>query len=146
MLLGIAGLTLGLLMMWQSWEMIDPAWHTDAARGAWFNHLPPLLRTVLMLGLGALLLVVGVVNVWVVVHRSSALVVDAQGITAMRVLQSRIIVPWREIARLEEGKGRLLIHRSKAKPLIIGYDWFDAAPAELRAMIEGRWRESKQSR
>jgi hypothetical protein len=141
--LGFAGLALGALMMWQSWDMLDPSWHTDAARGAWFNYLPPLLRTALILGLGALLFLIGVVHVWVVARRAPALVVDAEGVVALRVLQSRIKVPWREITSLEESKGRLLLHRSKARPLVIGYDWFDAAPAELRTTIEGRWQESK---
>jgi Bacterial PH domain len=60
-----------------------------------------------------------------------ALIVDPEGITALRVLQSRITVPWREITRVEEGKGRLLLHRSRPKPLDLGYDWFDAAPEQL---------------
>lgn len=45
---------------------------------------------------------------------------------------------------MEDGKGRLLLCRAKSKPLVIGYDWFDAAPAELRAVVEGRLQESKR--
>jgi Bacterial PH domain len=144
--LGLAGIVLGLLMVWQSWDMLDPAWHTEASRAAWFNYLPPLLRIVFMFGVGALLFVIGVANVWVVVWGSPALIIDADGVTALRVLQRRLTVPWREITRMEEDNGRLRLHRSSGKPLVVGYDWFDASPEGIRSVVEERWLESKQGR
>lgn len=140
LILGFAGLILGPLMVWQSWNMLDPAWHTEASRGTWFNHVPPLLRAAFMLGAGALLSVIGVINIWVVLRRSPALIIDEEGVTTLRVLQRQFKVSWREVTHMEEGKGRLLVHRSSGKPLVIGYDWFDAAPAELQAAMERQWR------
>ena len=145
LILGLAGIALGPLMVWQSWDMLDPAWHTEASRGAWFNHVPPLLRTAFMLCAGLLLLAIGCVNVWVVLRRSPALILDAEGLTAARVLQRRLTVPWLDITRIEEGKARLLLHRQSAKPLVIGYDWFDASPAELRTAVEEQWRARRKS-
>ena len=55
-ILGVAGLCLGLLMLWQSKDMLDPAWHTEVS-GAWMNYLPPVPRALLMFGLGVILLV-----------------------------------------------------------------------------------------
>jgi hypothetical protein len=74
-ILGIAGLCLGLLMIWQSKDMFDPAWHAEASRGAWMNYLPPILRAVLMLGLGVVLFVIGVADLWFVLRRRPALIV-----------------------------------------------------------------------
>lgn len=88
--LGIARLALGALMMWQSW--VDPAWHTESSRGAWFNFLPPF-RSAFMFAVGALLFVIGATNVWVVVRRAPALIVEAEGLTVLRVLQRRLTIP-----------------------------------------------------
>lgn len=144
LILGTAGLLLGPLMIWESWDMLDPAWHTEASRGGWFNYLPPALRTLLMAGLGILLLVIAIANVWVVVRRKPALILDAAGLTSLRLLQWRLIVPWHEIVRVEEGKTNLLLHRADAKPLVIGYDWLDAGPQEIRSAVETYWRNRSQ--
>ena len=146
LILGFAGLILGPLMMWQASDMLDPAWHTEASRGAWFNYLPPVLRAALMLGLGILLLGIGVAHVWVVARRSPALILHAAGITSLRVLQRRLTVPWHEITRLEEGKARLLLHRRNGNPLVIGYDWFDASPTAIRSAVGDRWRARNRNR
>lgn len=58
-ILGVAGLCLGFLMIWQSKGMLDPAWHTEASRGMWMNYLPPTLRTLFMFDLGSTLLAIG---------------------------------------------------------------------------------------
>jgi hypothetical protein len=59
------------------------------------------------------------------------------------VLQARVRVPWREIARPTEGKGWLRLERADKAPLFIGYDWLDATPREIRAALEALWRARK---
>jgi hypothetical protein len=139
-ILGVAGLCLGLLMIWQSKEMLDPAWHTEASRGMWMNYLPPAPRTLLMFGLGSTLLAIGLADLWVVLRRKPALIVDAIGLTNLPILQRRRLVPWRDITRIEGGKASLLLHRANKKPLVIGYDWFDGTPEEIKSAIERQWR------
>lgn len=139
-ILGIAGLCLGLLMIWQSKVMLDPAWHTEASRGMWMNYLPPALRTLFMFGLGLTLLAIGLADLWVVLRRKPALIVDAMGLTNLPILQRRRLVPWRDITRIEDGKASLLLHRANKKPLVIGFDWFDGTPEEIKSVIERRWR------
>lgn len=48
--------------------------------------------------------------------------------------------PWRDITRIEDGKASLLLHRANKKPLVIGYDWFDGTPEEIKSAIERQWR------
>ena len=144
LLLGGAGVGLGLLVLSQSPQMLDPAWHTEASRGAWLNAVPPALRVAFMLSVGAVLVVSGAANVWVVLRRSAALILDAEGVTHLPVLQRRVTTPWLEITRLEQRKGRLLLHRLRRGPLVIGYDWFEAAPRELRAAVEAHWRAAHE--
>ena len=81
-ILGVAGLCLGALMIAQSPEMLDPAWHTDASRGMWMNHLPPLVRTLLMFGMGSLLLVIGIANLFSQRSRSCSGVARCHGETS----------------------------------------------------------------
>jgi hypothetical protein len=102
LILGMAGVGLGLVVLSQSWGMLDPAWHTDAGR------LAQLCASGSsdVISVGALLLTIGIVNVWVVLQQSPALILDPERITALRVLQRRLTVPWREIMRIEHGKGR----------------------------------------
>ena len=145
-ILGIAGLCLGVLMIAQSPEMLDPAWHTEASRGMWMNHLPPLLRTLLMFGLGSLLLVIGIANLWAVMRRKPALIIDGTSLTTFPILQRRRIVPWRNIARIEDGKASLLLYRTTEKqPLVIGYDWLDGAAEQIKSAIEQQWRSNTQT-
>ena len=66
-------------MIWQSKVMLDPAWHTEASRGMWMNYLPPALRTLFMFGLGLTLLAIGLADLWVVLRRKPALIVDTDG-------------------------------------------------------------------
>lgn len=140
-ILGVAGLCLGLLMIWQSSDMLDPAWHTDASRQAWMNYLPPVLRTMLMFGLGVMLLVIGVANLWAVLRRRPALIVDENGITHCPILQGRRTTPWNDITHIADGNASLLLQRANKIPLVIGYDWFDGTQHEIKSAIEGQWRK-----
>ena len=144
-ILGIAGLCLGVLLIWQSKDMLDPAWHTEASRGAWMNYLPPALRTLFMFGLGSTLLAIGLADLWVVLRRKPALIVDAMGLTNLPILQRRRLVPWRDISRIEDGKASLLLHRANKKPLVIGYDWCDGTPEEIKSSIERQWRTARDA-
>jgi hypothetical protein len=44
-----------------------------------------------------------------------SLILDPVRITAFRVIQRRLTVPWRDITRIEQGTGRLVLHRKSAK-------------------------------
>jgi hypothetical protein len=144
-ILGVAGLCLGALMIGQSADMLDPAWHTEASRGVWMNHLPPLARMLLMFGLESLLLVIGIANLWAVMRRKPALIVDGGSLTTFPMLQQRRIVPWDDIVRIEDGNAGLLLHRTTDKtPLVIGYDWLDGCAEEIKSAIEKQWRSTRQ--
>jgi len=56
------------------------------------NYLPPLLRTLLMLGLGATLLVIGIADLWAVLRRRPALIVDESD-DALPILQGQRATP-----------------------------------------------------
>ena len=143
-ILGVAGLCLGLLMLWQSKDMLDPAWHTEVSRGAWMNYLPPVPRALLMFGLGVILLVIGIADLWVVLRRRPALIIETSGLTHFPILQRRRSVPWHEITRIDDGKAHLLLQQANKKPLVIGYDWFDGTPQEIKSAIERNWRSVSQ--
>jgi hypothetical protein len=144
--LEVAGACLGLLLIWQSRGMLDPAWHTEVSRGAWMNYLPPALRALLMFGLGIALLVIGVANLWVVLRRSPALIVEPNGLTHCPIFQRRWSPPWREFTGITDGKASLLLHRANQKPLVVGYDWFDGSPQEIKSSIERSWSEAREGR
>ena len=40
----------------------------------------------------------------------------------------------------ELGTQSLLLHRASKSPLVIGYDWFDGTPEEIKSAIERQWR------
>ena len=141
-ILGIVGLCLGLLMLWQSKDMLSPAWHTEVSRGAWMNYLHPVLRTLLMFSLGVTLLVIGIADLWVVLVRRPALIIEASGLIHCPILQRRRATPWHDITHIDDGKASLLLHRANTKPLVIGYDWFDGTPQEIKSAIERHWRSA----
>ena len=93
-----------------------------------------------MFGLGSTLLAIGLADLWVVLRRKPALIVDTEGLTNLPILQRRRLVPWRDISHIEDGKASLVLHRANKKPLIIGYDWFDGASEEIKSAIERQWR------
>ena len=82
-------------------------------------------RALLMFGLGIALLVIGVANLWVVLRRSPALIVEPNGLTHCPIFQRRWSAPWREFTGITDGMASLLLHRANQKPLVVGYDWFD---------------------
>jgi hypothetical protein len=139
LILGAAGAALGPLMLWQSWDMLDPGWHTEASRGAWFNQLPPMLRAALMAGPGLLLSTIAVADIWIVLGGKAALILDQEGLTMRPVLQRSVRVLWREIVGVEQGKAMLVLHRRHQKPIVIGYDWLDARPTDINSAVKGRW-------
>lgn len=100
----------------------------------------PVLRTLLMSGLGVMLLAIGAADLWAVLRRRPALLVDESGITHCSILQGRHTTPWRDITHIDDGKASLLLQRANKKPLVIGYDWFDGTPQEIKSAIEGQWR------
>jgi len=57
------------------------------------NYLPPLLRTLLMLGLGATLLVIGIADLWAFLRRRPALIVDESGVAHFPILQGQRATP-----------------------------------------------------
>jgi hypothetical protein len=71
-----------------------------------------------------------------VLRRRPALILDAVGLTNLPILQRRRLVPWRDITRIEDGNASLLLHRANKKSLVIGYDWFDGTPEEIKSAIE----------
>jgi hypothetical protein len=142
LILGVVGLAVGPLGNHGTCSIPPGILKRAAVPG--FNHVPPLLRTAFILSAGLLLFAIGFANVWFVLRRSSALILDPDGLTAVWVLQGRLTVPWREIMRIEEGKARLVLHRQSAKPLVVSCDWYDAAPAEARAAVEEYWHAGRE--
>jgi len=110
------------------------------------NYLPPALRALLMFGLGIALLVIGVANLWVVLRRRPALVVEPSGLTLCSILQRRRLMPWRDFTRIVDGKASLLLHRANQRPLVVGYDWFDGTPEGIRSSIERHWSAAREGR